>query len=50
MAKLYWRVKRVLTADGKGGYWTWVPAQDEQAKCGQCKVPYMRVAMYQEEE
>jgi len=26
MAKLYWRVKRNVTKDGRGGYWTWVPA------------------------
>lgn len=26
MAKLYWRIKRRIGKDGRGGYWTWVPA------------------------
>jgi len=27
MAKLYWRVKKSVSADGRGGYWTWVSAR-----------------------
>ena len=27
MAKLYWRIKKNLDKDGRGGYWTWVSAR-----------------------